>query len=144
MRGRDDQLARADTSTAERLWGKITKITLGYGYQPWRALLFLVGVVVVSCALTVVLGSHGALVQTSKTATPGRSCTVIQQVSVALDLNLPVGTTVARAGCDLTADSASTTSAWLSTVGWVLRVLAWVFAAAVLRRLHQRGPQDMI
>ena len=129
MSQRDDQLARAHTSWTERLWGRTTKVTLGYGYQPWRALLFLAGVVVVSCALAVILGSHGALVQTSETATPGHPCTVVQQVSVGLDLNLPVGTTTARARCDLTKDSASTTAAWLSSVGWVLRVLAWVFAA---------------
>ena len=46
-----------------------------------------------------------------------------------LDLNLPVGTSVARADCDLTKDSASATAAWLTAVGWVLRVLAWAFAA---------------
>ena len=129
MAQRDDQLARADTRWPERLWGRITKVTLGYGYQPWRALLFLAAVVAVSCVLAVVLGSHGALAQTSKTATPGRSCTVVQQVSVGLDLNLPVGTSVARADCDLTTDSASATAAWLTAVGWVLRLLAWVFAA---------------
>ena len=109
--------------------GEITKITLGYGYKPWRALWFLAGVVVASCLLAWLLGAHGALAQTSKTATPGRSCTVIQQVSVGLDLNLPVGTSVARAQCDLTTDSGSVTAAWLTGVGWVLRVLAWVFAA---------------
>lgn len=109
--------------------GRTTKITLGYGYQPWRALLFLAAVVVVSCALAVVLGAHGALAQTSQTATPGRPCTVVQQVSVGLDLNLPVGTTVARVDCQLTKDSASVTAAWLSTAGWVLRLLAWLFAA---------------
>lgn len=129
MAQRDDELARADTRWPERLWGRITKVTLGYGYQPWRALLFLAAVVAVSCVLAVVLGAHGALAQTSKTATPGRSCTVIQQVSVGLDLNLPVGTSVARADCDLTTDSASATAAWLSAIGWVLRLLAWVFAA---------------
>ena len=129
MAQRDDQLARADTRWPERLWGRITKVTLGYGYQPWRALLFLAGVVALSCVLAVVLGAHGALAQTSKTATPGRSCTVVQQVSVGLDLNLPVGTSVARADCDLTKDSASVTAAWLTAAGWVLRLLAWVFAA---------------
>ena len=129
MAQRDDQLARTDTSWSERLWGRITKVTLGYGYQPWRALLFLAAVVVVSCVLAVVLGAHGALAQTGKTATPGRSCTVVQQVSVGLDLNLPVGTTVARADCDLTKDSTSVAAAWLTAVGWVLRLLAWVFAA---------------
>ena len=126
---RDHELARADTRWPERLWGWITKVTLGYGYQPWRALLFLAAVVVVSCVLAVALGAHGALAQTSKTATPGRSCTVVQQVSVGLDLNLPVGTSVARADCDLTTDSASATAAWLTAAGWVLQLLAWVFAA---------------
>jgi len=129
MAQRDDELTRTDTRWPERLWGKITKYTLGYGYQPWRALLFLAAVVAVSCVFAVGLGAHGALAQTSKTATPGRSCTVVQQVSVGLDLNLPVGTSVARADCDLTMDSASATAAWLSIVGWVLRLLAWVFAA---------------
>ena len=129
MAQRDDELARADTRWPERLWGRITKITLGYGYQPWRALLFLAGVVAVSCVLAWLLGAHGALAQTSNTATSGRSCTVVQRVSVGLDLNLPVGTTLARADCDLTTDSASATAAWLTAAGWLLRLLAWVFAA---------------
>jgi hypothetical protein len=101
------RLARTHPHWSERLWGRITKVTLGYGYEPWRALL----------------------AQTDKTATPGRACTVVQQVSVGLDLNLPVGTSVARVDCDLAKDSASATAAWLSAVGWVLRLLAWVFAA---------------
>ena len=129
MAQRDDELARAGTRWRERLWGRITKVTLGYGYQPWRALLFLAGVVAISCVLAVVLGAHGALAQTRDTAAPGQPCTVTQRVSVGLDLNLPVGTTLARAGCDLPRDAASATAAWLVTAGWVLRVLAWVFAA---------------
>jgi hypothetical protein len=129
MAQRDDELTRTDTRWSERWWGRITKVTLGYGYQPWKALLFLAGVLLISCLLAVALGSRGALAQTDKTATPGRPCTVIQQLSVGLDLNLPVGTGVARAGCDLTKDSASATATWLTAVGWILRLLAWVFAA---------------
>jgi len=68
MAQRDDQLVRTHPPWPERLWGRITKITLGYGYQPWRALLFLAAVLALSCVLAVVLGSHGALVQTSSTA----------------------------------------------------------------------------
>ena len=41
MAQRDDELARTHPRWPERLWGKTTKVTLGYGYQPWRALLFL-------------------------------------------------------------------------------------------------------
>lgn len=126
---RDDQLARTHPHWSERLWGRITKVTLGYGYQPWRALLFLFAVVALSCVLAVALGLHGALAQTTKTAAPGRSCTAVQQVSVGLDLDLPVGTTVARAECDLTKDSASATATGLIVTGWMLRLLAWGFAA---------------
>jgi len=86
-------------------------------------------VVALSCVLAVVLGSHGALAQTSNTATPGRSCTVIQQASVGLDLNLPIGKSVARDHCDVATDSASVTATWLTAAGWVLQLLAWAFAA---------------
>jgi hypothetical protein len=126
---RRDQLARTPTSWPERVWGRVTKITLGYGYQPWRALLFLAGAVALSCLLAVILGAHGALAQTSSTAAPGRPCTVIQRVSVGLDLNLPVGTSLARTDCDLSRDPASATAAWLTAASWVLRLLAWAFAA---------------
>jgi hypothetical protein len=129
MAQRDDQLARADTRWPEWLWGKVTKITLGYGYQPWRALLFLAAVVALSCVLAVVLGAHGALAQAKDTAAAGQPCTVVQRVSVGLDLGLPVGTSLARAGCGLPKDAASAAAAWLAAAGWVLRVLAWVFAA---------------
>jgi hypothetical protein len=131
MAQRDDQLARTQPRPrrTERLWGRITKVTLGYGYKPWRALWFLAGVLAVSCVLAVVLGAHGALVQTSKKAPPHQPCTVIQQVSVGLDLNLPVRASVARAQCGLTTDTGSVTAFWLTVAGWVLRVLAWVFAA---------------
>jgi hypothetical protein len=129
MAQRDDELARTHPRWTERLWGKITQITLGYGYQPWRALLFLLGVVVISCVLAVMLGSRGALAQTGNPAAPAHPCTVIQQISVGLDLNLPVGTSLARAGCDLTKDPASASAAWLTGVGWILRLLAWGFAA---------------
>jgi hypothetical protein len=131
MAQRDDELARARPRPhwTERWWGRITKATLGYGYQPWRALLFLAGVVALSCVLAVVLGGHGALAQVKDTAAPGQPCTVIQRVSVGLDLNLPVGISLARTGCGLPKNAANAAAAWLTVGSWVLRVLAWVFAA---------------
>jgi hypothetical protein len=126
---RRDQLARTDTSWPERLWGRVTEITLGYGYQPWRVLLFLAGTVALSIVLAIILGAHGALAQTSNTADPGRPCTVIQRVSVGLDLYLPVPTSLARTDCDLAKDPASATAAWLTAASWVIRLLLWAFAA---------------
>jgi hypothetical protein len=46
-----------------------------------------------------------------------------------MDLNLPVGTSLARADCDLARNPASGSVIWLTAAGWVLRVLAWTFAA---------------
>jgi hypothetical protein len=128
---RKDQLARTSPGCWEGLWAFITRITLGYGYKPWRALWWLAGVLAVSCLLAWLLGAHGALAQTDKTMARTRTnpCTVIQRVSVGLDLNLPVGASVARAQCDLTPHSESVTAFWLTVAGWVLRVLAWAFAA---------------
>ena len=46
-----------------------------------------------------------------------------------LDLNLPAGTSLARAGCDPASAPDSAAAAWLAAAGWVLRLLAWAFAA---------------
>ena len=50
--------------------------------------LFLAGRVIYSFLLTIMLGSNGALAQTDKTATPGRRCTMSQEINVAMDLGL--------------------------------------------------------
>jgi hypothetical protein len=143
MAQRDDQLARTQPPPGwtERLWGKITKFTLGYGYQPWRALLFLAGVVVLSCVLAVVLGSHGALAQVKDGAPSDQPCTLVQQISVGLDLNLPVGTSLARADCDLGRDPGGKTATALIASGWVLRVAAWAFAALFIAGFCEASPE---
>ena len=41
-----------------------------------------------------------------------------------LDLNLPVGTSLARAGCDPASAPDGAAAAWLAAAGWVLRLLA--------------------
>jgi hypothetical protein len=125
----DDRLARTPTRRFERLWGWITKVTLGYGYQPWRALLFLTGTVILSCVLAVTLAPRGALAQTDKAATPGQPCTLWQQLSVGLDLHLPPGVSLARERCALTENSTSATATGLAAATWVLQGLAWAFAA---------------
>jgi hypothetical protein len=52
MAQRQDQLDRgALTGRAERAWARLTKLTLGYGYQPWRALLALLAVVTIAVLL---------------------------------------------------------------------------------------------
>ena len=142
MAQRDDQLARTDPRWPERLWGKITKVTLGYGYQPWRALLFLAGVLVLSCVLAVVLGSHGALAQVTGTAVTSHPCTMVQQVSVGLDLNLPVGTTLARAAAACQ-EPRQRHRGLAGHHGLGAAAAGLGVRGAVHRRVHQCRPQDL-
>lgn len=136
----DDELAREPMNRAARAWGHFTKFTVGYGYQPGRALWLLAAVVILSTALTGFLGSYGALAQTDMTAKDGKPCTVIQEISVGMDLGLPIGTSLAREDCDLPTNQ-GTTTAWLIGTEFVMRCVAWVltalFAAAVTGALSK-------
>ena len=57
----EDQIARGGLSWADRRWARITGVLLGYGYQPWRALLYLAAVFAVFVTLAVVFGGYGGL-----------------------------------------------------------------------------------
>ncbi|MEU4294995.1 hypothetical protein AB0E63_42805 [Kribbella sp. NPDC026596] len=123
---RRDQLGTtAITDRTERAWAKLTGVVLGYGYQPWRALLFLLGVVAVAIALTLGLGSHGGLAHPRGSASPGSACTTVEQIGVALDLSLPLIKTGARDACNTT----TTTAGDIITIsGWTLQLAAWALA----------------
>jgi hypothetical protein len=135
---RRDQLdRRALTSRTERAWARLTGITLGYGYQPWRALLFLLAVVLTSIAFAVGVGGYaGGLARVSTPAsttaaaatagTPAAApCSTVLQIGAGLDLGLPLVKTGASNQCKPT----DTTAGEILTVAsWILQALAWAFA----------------
>jgi hypothetical protein len=126
MAQRRDQINRgALTGRAERAWARLTGLTLGYGYQPWRALLFLLGVATVAVILAVVLGARGGVARTDPKPPSATECSVVERVGVGLDIGLPLIKTGTRDHCDTTS---STTGQVLTVAGWVLQVLAWAFA----------------
>jgi hypothetical protein len=60
MQQRRDQLERgALTRIGDRVLARATGVLLGYGYQPWRALIYLVGVVLLSIVLAFGFGNLG-------------------------------------------------------------------------------------
>jgi hypothetical protein len=64
MAQRKDQIdSRALTGHAERAWARLTGLSLGYGYQPWRALIALV-VAASAVVLALALGAHGGVART--------------------------------------------------------------------------------
>jgi hypothetical protein len=90
---RQDQLDRgALTGRGERWWARITGLTLGYGYQPWRALLILLVVVITSVVLAIALGAHGALIHRQDLQNPQAttlSCSIAERVDVGLTVGAP-------------------------------------------------------
>ena len=126
---RQAQLDRGVLTGRERLWARITGITLGYGYQPWRALLFLLGVVVTSVVLAITLGAHGALVHPLDPKNPTAAtvpCTVTERVDVGLEVGAPFLDTHARDRCTTT-NTATGIGLSYSTRG--LQLLTGILAA---------------
>lgn len=124
---RRDQNQRAGLAPSERAWGRLTGITLGYGYQPWRALLLLLATLASAVALSVIGGHHGGLARQPAITGAGAAtaCTTIDQIGVGLDLGTPLIKTGARDRCQPTNTTAGQT---LTIAGWILQLLAWTFA----------------
>jgi hypothetical protein len=117
---RDQLRRRALTGRGERAWVRFTGLALGYGYQPWRALVGLLLVVAAAVILAVVLGGQGGL---ASTADPTRPCAVVERVGVGLDLGTPL-----LAGQNRCATTTSGAGQVLDVTGWILRLFAWGFA----------------
>jgi hypothetical protein len=150
---RRDQIARGGLSRADRWWGRTTGVLLGYGYQPWRALLYLAGVLALSVGLAVSLGGLGGLARTGSPPTgassleaaaapvAGMPCTFIQTIGRGLDLGtpfLPAAPAVAGSCQPTTAPAGDELAVgpWtvhageaFTVVRWVLQLIAWALAA---------------
>lgn len=98
---------RALTGRLERTWARFTGFALGYGYQPWRALIGLVAVVGVAVALSVAVGD----------------CRMVDRIGVGLNLGAPLITTGSRC-----ATNSAAAADFLTVAGWVLTSLGWAFA----------------
>ena len=124
---RQDQIdQRALKGWRHRAWARFTGVMLGYGYRPSRALLYLLGVIIISVVLSVVLGTHGGLAQPNPPAgKPAAHCTTLERIAVGLDLGTPLISTNVQSRCDTTN---SATGDGLTIAGWTLTVLAWALA----------------
>lgn len=106
-----DLRRRGRLSRWGRAWHLVRGVTVGHGYRPGLALVWLAGVLVVS--VTVVLSS-GAV-----------RCSVVEQVGYALNVATPL-VKVDAARC--TVDGASLTGQAVLASTWLLQLLAWAFA----------------
>ena len=125
MAQRTDQLDRAKMTRTERAWGKFTGVTLGYGYQPWRALLGLLGIIILAVILNVSYGAQGGLAHTKASGSPGTPCSTLERVGVGLNFSVPVVNISAGGTCGTTQSAPGNT---ITISGWILQLAAWSLA----------------
>jgi hypothetical protein len=126
MAQRRDQIHHGELGgRLQRAWARLTGMTLGYGYQPWRGVLALLAVVAVAEVLAVTVGGQGGLARTDPPHPSAVSCSAIERVGVGLDLGLPLINTGTRDQCDITHTGEGQV---LTVAGCGLQLLAWAFA----------------
>jgi hypothetical protein len=115
-----------------RLRHRVLGVTLGYGYEVWRAVVGLVGTLLIAVLLLVTVGSATARVPAGggpATAAAGR-CAVVERLSLAVDEAVPLLDTGARDRCDLLTRSGPGQAVAATTL--LLRLLGWGFATLVV------------
>lgn len=129
---RDDQVKRGGLKPTAKAWARFTKFTLGYGYQPWRALLGVV--LVLFAAVSIVFFTPGALAHTPD----GTACSGVETFQIAVDMAIPLVSTSTGTPCHITATPEGQFVAWsgvfLTFSGWALTAL---FAAGFTRAIRQ-------
>lgn len=123
---RRHQIADGNLRRTSRAWAKFTGLTLNYGYQPWRALLWAGATTLLSVLLTITLGNAGGLLHTPATGPglTGTPCSTAEHIGYALDGFLPVVRTGARDTCR---PALNTYGATLQLAGWTLGLITWAF-----------------
>lgn len=106
-----DLRRRGQLSRWGRVWHLVRGVTVGHGYRPGLALVWLAGVLAVSVGVVLVSGAV--------------RCSTVEQVGYALNVATPL-VKVDAARCTVDGGTAAGQAVLAST--WLLQVLAWAFA----------------
>ncbi|MGW6444420.1 hypothetical protein [Lentzea sp. NPDC055074] len=106
-----DLRRRGQLSRWGRAWHLVRGVTVGHGYRPGLALVWLAGVLAVSIGVVLVSGAV--------------RCSTVEQVGYALNVATPL-VKVDAARCTVDAGSGAGRLVLAST--WLLQILAWAFA----------------
>jgi hypothetical protein len=119
-----DLLRRGDLDLWARTWHRITGVTVGYGYRPATALLWLVATLLASVLLVTAVAAPAGLTVRSSTATAA-ACSPVEQIGLALNAAVPLIKPDGQQRCQL--DSTTGRGQLVVAASWVLQILAWGF-----------------
>lgn len=117
---RNDQLKRGGLPLSSRAWARVTKATVGFGYQPWRALFW--ALLLLAIAMGIAFFVPGALVDVGT----GDPCTAVKTIQVAVDMVIPLVKTSVGTDCRV---SSSAGGQLVGSLGVGLSLLGWALTA---------------
>jgi hypothetical protein len=116
-----DLLRRGRLTRRGRTWHRITGLTVGYGYRPSVALVWLAATLAV--AILVIVGIAGTAGLVRGAAGP---CSVVEQIGVALNAATPLIKPDAQQRCQIVTTTGLGQSVVVAT--WILQGFTWAFA----------------
>jgi len=117
-----DLIRRGRLTRWGKLWHRVTGATVGYGYRPATALLWLAATLITAIVLVAGVAGPAGLVR----GTSGASCSVVEQVGLALNAATPLVKPDSQQRCQLATSTGLGQAVVVST--WLLQILAWAFA----------------
>jgi hypothetical protein len=117
-----DLIRRGRLTRWGKVWHRVTGATVGYGYRPAAALLWLAATLVTAIVLVAGVAGPAGLVRGAN----GVSCSVVEQVGLALNAATPLVKPDSQQRCQIATSAGLGQAVIVST--WLLQVLAWAFA----------------
>lgn len=106
-----------------KAWHWFLGKTLGYGYLPSRAVAGLIATFVAGIALVIAASWTGGTAPAKDR--PADSCSLVNRISLAADLAIPLVKLGGPPKCEL---NHTTAGQWYTAGGWVIQILGWSFA----------------
>lgn len=128
-----DLLRRGNLDLWSRTWHRVTGLTVGYGYRPALALLWLVATLFTSVLLVTAVAAPAGLATRSAPATtaaavaaqPTAPCSPVEQIGLALNAATPLIKPDDQQRCRL--DTTTSHGQLVVAATWLLHILAWAF-----------------
>jgi hypothetical protein len=116
-----DLLRRGQLTRRGRVWHRVTGLTVGYGYRPSAALLWLAATLAVAVGVIVGVAGPAGLVRGAT-----GPCSVVEQVGVALNAATPLIKPDTQQRCQIVTSTGLGQFVVVTT--WILQGFAWAFA----------------